>query len=193
MKSPLGKRLVAHFNIQPTRNQLSRPRKPKVCNFLMQRTGKMIGWRNPLFFERSRDIYHSTPTPAGLIGIKSALIRKRLLRYGERLPVISPNSILTPIAQPIHHQTCIKISSQNRVASDVLPTRESPTNTTTISSGPRTVNRPLLLVLFAVADAAEFVLFADITLFRVLMFGISHFNFNIFLMICCFNVTRAFC
>ena len=64
---------------------------------------QMIGRCHSL---NDRDIYHSTPAPAGVIGIKSALIRKRLLRFGERLPVISPNLILTRVPQPI--QTSMK-------------------------------------------------------------------------------------
>ena len=109
MKSPLGKRLVAHFNIQLTRNQLSRLRKQKVCNFqcyvkwmhliinldAWKWLDDAIHWTIEIFITRR-------PAPAGFIGIKSALIRKRLLRYGERLPVISPNLILTRVAQPIH-------------------------------------------------------------------------------------------
>ena len=111
MKSPLGKRLVAHFNIQLTRNQLSHLRKQKVCNFecyvkwmhliinldAWKWLDDAIHWTIEIFITRR-------PAPAGFIGIKSALIRKRLLRYGERLPVISPNLILTRVAQPIQNQ-----------------------------------------------------------------------------------------
>lgn len=111
MKSPLGKRLVAHFNIQLTRNQLSHLRKQKVCNFeyyvkwmhliinldAWKWLDDAIHWTIEIFITRR-------PAPAGFIGIKSALIRKRLLRCGERLPVISPNLILTRVAQPIQNQ-----------------------------------------------------------------------------------------